>query len=46
MEDPYDRAHKLELQNQKKDKSLEGEVSFKPNNFSPKLLNSDKIVIG
>lgn len=46
MNDPYDRAHKLELDRNKRNKSMEGEAKFKPNSFSPKLLSNNKSVYG
>ena len=35
MDDPYDRATKMERELNKRNKSLEGESKFRPNNFSP-----------
>lgn len=36
MDDPYDRAHQLEVEKHKKDKALEGEQAFRPNCFTAK----------
>jgi hypothetical protein len=35
IDDPYDRAVKMEKEINKRNKSLEGESKFRPNNFSP-----------
>ena len=46
--DPYERAKIMESDYRKKQKSMEGEQAFKPNNFETrnKVLNPDQAIYG
>ena len=45
MDDPFDRAHQMKLEEQRRNKSMEGEQSFKPNCFTPKVFNTSQKVL-
>jgi len=46
LDDPYNRAHELELEKRKKDKVLEGEAKFKPSSVHSNTFHRDKDVYG
>jgi hypothetical protein len=46
MGDPYGREKRLEVERNKKNKSLEGEQKFKPNNFCSNIFNKNSKVYG
>ena len=44
MSDPYDRAHNMEIELMKRNKSKQAEQAFKPNSFIPKVFNSNRLI--
>jgi hypothetical protein len=46
MEDPYERAHQMEVENMKKEKSKEKEAAFKLNGHPYDTFEKDKSVYG